>query len=87
MSALARLVPNLLNPINRIISLTGQILQPAPKFHSLTSDGASQIKPGGLFDIFTRTNIRIHFPRPSKENESKGTVGKPECPPQQVEEL
>ncbi|CAH1111807.1 unnamed protein product [Psylliodes chrysocephalus] len=65
MSLLTRLLPSFLNGL-KITSV-----QPFASFHSLTADKAIQTNPGGLFNVITRSIIRIHFPRPSERKRIK----------------
>lgn len=40
-------------------------------FHSLAVENSVLSKPGGLFNIAVRYNIRNHFPRPSERKRIK----------------
>ncbi|KAH1011941.1 hypothetical protein HUJ04_001209 [Dendroctonus ponderosae] len=46
--------------------LVPKLSQSAPNFHSLVTREAAPLNPGGLFNILSRSAIRVHFPRPSE---------------------
>ncbi|CAH1118381.1 unnamed protein product [Phaedon cochleariae] len=52
-------------------SIGSRFAQPSNNFHCITSGSASAVNPGGIFNIFTRTVIRNHFPRPSERRRIK----------------
>ncbi|CAH1991231.1 unnamed protein product [Acanthoscelides obtectus] len=68
MSLLSRVFANVCSTINRYATVA---VQQTTNFHSLTSSPVSQASPGGLFNIAVRTNIRVHFPRPSERRRIK----------------
>ncbi|XP_019878036.1 uncharacterized protein LOC109605874 [Aethina tumida] len=68
MSNLFRYVPNILPTVQK---LSSRFAPTANNFHSLTQDSNAVTKPGGLFSVFTRNIIRVHFPRPSENKRVK----------------